>query len=185
MRTFTTAALGLLISAFLFAGTTTTRTTTEDGHRTQLRLVRDGDGHRTFATWERDGIRYITHDANVMAALDEALEAQRVITRDHTELARRQAELGRQHAELGREHAELGRRYAEVGRAAASGNRADLDARRRELDAAMAALDRKRRDLDREQRELGSAPHRDGHSVDDAVDAIFARALREGKAARD
>lgn len=137
---------------------------------TVLHISRDDDGD-SYAKWERNGVRYITRDESVLDAIDKALEYKQGLSREHSALGRRHTALGREHARLGREHARLGR-----------GER--NEERQRELEAEMRRLEQKQRDLESERRQLETKRNAAARELDDAMDELFERAVREGKATR-
>ena len=125
---------------------------------TSLQFTRSDD--ESFAKWERNGVRYITYDAGVLAAIDKLLERKYDASIHH-------ANLGNKYAELGRAHGALAREQPSVSR----------DRKRKALEQRRRELDQLRQQLERRQTESAKA-------VDDALDALFERAVREGKARR-
>ena len=151
-----------------------------------IEIVRTDNEH--WASYKRDGVRYVTRDAAVLAQIEKAMEKHHAISREYSELGRRHSELGREHSQLGREHSRLGR---EQSRLAGAGS-VDTERRRRELEDEQRKLEDQQRTLEDRQRELESKQHelesRQRIAESDAyreIGKIFERAVREGKAKRD
>ncbi len=177
------AVLLLVLSLSLSAGTRSqhrSETIDDNGRTRLLNVIRTDDDY--FAEWERDGVRYITRDASVLDEIEDALAARNEISKAH-------AALGRRHAELGREHAALGRELARIAR---ERTRMRTQERERELERAQVVaegqqrvLEQRQRELEREQQELDQRRERVQRDADDAIDRIFERAIRDGKARRN
>ena len=183
------ALITLLLVAVAFpatAGSKWTHTSQEvvNGETRLLHIVRDDDDH--YARWERNGVRYVTRDAAVLAEIEKALEPQRSYANAHRELGRKHRELGREHAALGREHARLGREHARASRVSDSELRQrDFERKQQELERKQQALERRQQQLEREQQRLEATQKKFERDHDRAIDAIFERAVRNGKARRD
>jgi chromosome segregation ATPase len=182
MRALTPLLL-LLVSLSTTAGTRSVHRsehTSSDGESRLLNIIRTDDDY--YATWERDGVRYITRNAAVLAEIEEALDPQQELSKAHSALGRRHSELGREHSALGREHSRLGREYS----------RSHSEERQRELERMQQDLERKQQELEKrqhglelEQQELERKQQtleRESHAK---IDRIFERAVNEGKAKRD
>ncbi len=148
-------------------------------------IVKEDDGDY-FAEYERDGVRYRTTDRTVLAQLEKALEAHRQISQEHSRLGRQHSELGREHSALGREHSRLGREHSLLARqgdsAEAERRRRELEAEQRGLEAKQRKLEDRQRALESEQRALESRQRIAEKSKQRAIEEIFERAAREGKA---
>ena len=162
-----TLLLLLALSPLALASTHRTHIVDTDDDGSRFELVRESDGD-SWASFERDGVRYMTRDASVLAKLDNAMKA-------HTDLGRAHAELGRKHAELGREHAALGRQYS----------RARTDEERESLEAQQEKLEQRQQKLEDEQHELERKQEAAGRESRRAIERIFNDAVRDGKAHRD
>lgn len=162
MRTLVLILCLLLIALPVAAGTTS------------LQITRKSND--SFAKWERNGVRYITHDESVLAAIDRLVEQKRA----HAELGRKHADLGRDYADHGREHARLARERSRAS-----------DGRKREIEADLRASERKQRELESrrsrlelERKQLEKTRDSFRETFDDRMDQLFERAVREGKAKR-
>jgi chromosome segregation ATPase len=178
-------AILLFVTALpLFAGTRSHIVNTTD--RTRMEIVQESNGD-SYATFERDGVRYITRDPRVLEDLAEAYAEQREISRDHAELGRRHAALGREHAALGREHARIGREHARLHHRTGDYEERQraLEELQRKLDRKQQELERRQQELEREQRELERRQNAVDRKADKDVEKIFERAIRDGKAQRD
>lgn len=158
--------------------------------QTLLQIVRNDDD--SFVRWERNGVRYITRDRGVIAAVEKAFERHTRVSREHAALGRKHAALGREHAALGREHARLGREHARAARRdhwtseiEAEARRRDFEAQQRTLERKQEELERKQDALEREQQALERQQRATEGETDRLVDEIFERAVREGKASRE
>lgn len=188
---FLSTLLFVLLTPLAFAGTHRTHIVNTDDH-TKFEFVKDSNGE-TWAAFTSDGIRYITTDADVLTALDKAMEKHRALSREHSHLGRKHSELGREHSALGREHSRLGREHSRLGREASRyGDSADLESQQRELEAEQRKLEAKQqkledrqRVLEDEQRELEAKSRIAEADANRAIRQIFDRAIREGKARRD
>ena len=156
--------------------------------RTSITIIREDDDY--FAKFERNGVRYVTRDAGVLAEIEKALEEKRGTSAEHRELSRRHRELGREHSALGREHSRLGREHSRLDREASSA--ADLERRRRALEEEQRALEAKQRGLEdrqraleAEQRKLEERQRGMEKEANREIEQIFERAAREGKAKKD
>jgi DNA repair exonuclease SbcCD ATPase subunit len=185
------SAFLLVATAALAFGHSTHRTHEVSSDGTEIRIVKDSDGEH-WASFERNGVKYVTTDRTVLAEIEKAMEPHRRLSREHSELGRRHSELGREHSQLGREHSRLGREHSRLGREVSrSGHTSELERQQRELEAEQRKLEEKQRkledrqrDLEDEQRQLESkqrAMEKDTHR---AIEQIFDRAVREGKARR-
>ncbi|HEV3486759.1 MAG TPA: hypothetical protein VG106_15205, partial [Vicinamibacterales bacterium] len=180
------AILVCLTALPLVAGRRTHIVNTTD--RTRLEIVRESSGD-SYATFERDGVRYITRDRQVLGDLEDAFAEQRAISEEHAALGRRHAALGREHAEIGREHARIGREHARLHRAGDVETREErereLEELQRRLERKQDELERKQQELEREQRELERRQKAIDRESDKTIEKIFERAIRDGKATRD
>lgn len=173
-------AVAVLVATFALAG-----------DRTSLSIVKDDDDY--WAKLERNGVEYFTRDRAVLAEIEKALETKLHTGREHAELGRRHAELGREHAALGREHARIGREHARLSRDAShTGDTEEIESRRRELDQEQRALDAKQRDIEQrqrdleaEQRKLEASSRANEGDANRAIEQIFERAVRAGKAKKN
>jgi chromosome segregation ATPase len=151
-----------------------------------IEIVRGDSEH--WASYKRNGVRYVTKDAAVLAQIEKAMEKHGAMSREYSELGRRHSELGREHSELGREHSRLGREHSRLGRVSS----VEAERRQRELEAEQRKLEDKQRTLENRQRELESKQNelesRKRAAESDAyreIGKIFERAVRDGKAKRD
>lgn len=158
---------------------------------TSITIIREDDDY--WATFEKNGVKYFTRDASVLAELETTLQKHRKVSDAHAELGRRHAELGRDHAALGREHARRGRDHARLSREALrdGSNSADIERRRRALEeeqrrveAQQRTLEDRQRDLEAEQRKLETKQRAIEGEKNREIEEIFARAAREGKATK-
>jgi hypothetical protein len=154
---------------------------TDDG--LDIQIVRTDDEH--WASYTRDGVRYVTTDSSVLEDIDKAMEKHRRIGREHAELGRKHAELGRDHAELGREHARLGREHARLARSGDEDAQRALEAEQRKLEDKQRVLEDRQRKLEAEQRELERKQKTVERESYRDIQQIFERAVREGRAKRD
>lgn len=185
MRTLT-AILLIAAAGAVFGGTSIRRetlTTNGRSSETILHIVTE-EGERDYAMWKRDGVEYVTYDASVITELREALQDQTAISRKHAELGRRHAALGRDHASLGRDHASLGRDHARLGRSGNYEAQREFERKQRELERKQQELERQQRALEREQQELERQQRKAERDADEAIERVFERAVREGKAKR-
>jgi DNA repair exonuclease SbcCD ATPase subunit len=193
MRFLSTLVIALLAITPLAFGHSTHRThiVDTDGN-TEIRIVRESDGE-SWASLKRDGVRYVTTDPAVLAEIEKATEKRRELSREHSSLGRRHSELGREHSQLGREHSRLGREHSRLSRAASrDGGTREVERRQRELEEEQRKLEEKQRQLEVRQNELEQQQHeiearqriaeRESYR---ALEQIFDRAVREGKAKRD
>jgi len=174
------------LSTLLFAFLATTAVA-HSTHRTEIvntserisiHIVREDDGEE-WASFERNGVRYVTTDSDVLAEIEKAMEKHREFSRAHSRL-------GRQHSELGREHSRLGREHSRIGRAASrNGMTAELEQQQRELEEEQRKLEKKQRALEDQQRELEEKQRVAENDANRAIEKIFERAIRAGKAKRD
>lgn len=185
MRTLTLALL-LLATPLVFAGSSrhSTHIVNSDGEF-EIQVIRDGDD--AWATFKRDGVRYITRDESVIDAIDKAMEPQRELSQAHSELGRRHSELGREHSELGREHSRLGREHSRAGRDGVAGEerQRELEAEQRKLEDKQRKLEDKQRALEDKQRALEDKQRAIERDVNVAIEKIFEKAIRDGKARRE
>ena len=144
--------------------------------RSEIRIVRDDDDY--WATFKRDGVTYITRDASVLAEIDRAMDKHREISREHSRLGRRHSELGREHSKLGREHSRIGREMSRYG------SSRELEREQEKLEEKQRALELRQQDLEREQRKLEEKQRGVEREMDRELEAIFERAVRDGKAKR-
>lgn len=155
---------------------------------TEVRLVRESDGD-SWASFERGGVRYVTHNTAVVAEVEKALEAHRELSEEHSRLGRRHSDLGREHAALGREHARLGREHARLARRASTSDvereQRALEAEQRKLEDKQRALEDRQRDLEQQQRDLEAKQRAADRDTNRKVEQIFERAVKEGKAKRE
>ncbi len=187
------AALGLLVVAATLAIAGTSRSHwVSSGDRTSISIVREDDDY--WATFERNGVRYFTRDASVLAQIEQALEEKRGTSKEHSELSRRHSELGREHSAIGREHSRLGREHSRLAHdASRDGSKAaDLERRQRALEEEQRALEAKQRDLEKrqrgleeQQRKLEQRQRATEGEANREIEKIFERAAREGKAKKD
>lgn len=155
---------------------------------TEIRIVRESDGDN-FATFRRDGIRYRTTDADVLAEIDKVMAKQRGVSREHAELGRRHAQLGREHAQLGREHARAAREHERLARRAGEKDlerlQRELEKEQREIEANQRKLEERQRALEAQQRDVESKQRLSERDARRAIEQLFERAVREGKAKKD
>ncbi len=158
---------------------------------TSITIIREDDDY--WAKFERNGVKYFTRDAGVLAQIETALEKHRRVSAAHAELGRRHRELGREHAAHGREHARLGREHSRLSREASrdGSNAADIERRRRALEeeqrgleSQQRALEDRQRGLEEEQRKLETKQRANESEKNRQIEEIFARAAREGKATK-
>jgi len=143
------------------------RDTRDDGTETRISVVHEDGRH--FATFEKNGVRYLTRDPQVLEDLEDALEH-----RSHC--SREQARLGREEARIGREEAAIGREEAKLAR---DGN--DSEEARRRIEEKRRGIEEKRRDLERERREIDE---KRANESNESLESIFERAVRDGRAER-
>jgi uncharacterized membrane protein YccC len=179
----------LLTALFLLLAALATTAGTRSMHRSEhidgknsrsLSIIKTDDDY--WATWERNGVRYITRDAAVLAQIEEALDPKQERSKSHTELSRRHAALGREHAALGREHARLGREFSH---ARSEERHRELERMQRDLARKQQELERRQQGLEREQQELERKQQGLEREANAKIDRIFERAIQEGKARRD
>ena len=154
--------------------------TSSNGESRSISIIKTDDDY--WATWKRDGRRYITRDRAVLAEIEEALDPKRQFSKAHSAISRRHAQLGRDHAALGRAHAALGREHSRV---RSEARQHELERRQHELERQQQELERRQQDLEREQQELERKRQSVEHEANAKIDRIFERAVREGKAERD
>lgn len=186
------AALFLTVVAatLAFASVNRSHWVSSNDH-TSITIIREDDDY--WATFEKNGVKYFTRDASVLAELETALEKHRRHSDAHRELGRRHRELSREHAARGRDHARLGREHARLSRAARrdGSNAAELERRRRaleeeqrRLESQQRVLEERQRELEAEQRKLESKQRANESAKNREIEEIFARAAREGKATK-
>ena len=144
--------------------------------RSEIRVIRDDDDY--WGTYKRDGVTYITRDASVLAEIDRAMDKHREISREHSRLGRRHSELGREHSQLGREHSRIGREMSR------NGSSRELEREQEKLEEKQRALELRQQELEREQNKLEEKQRAEEKQMDRALEAIFERAVRDGKAKR-
>ena len=182
------AVLALPQLAFGHSTYSTHRTHIVDDDGTDIQIVRE-DGGEQWASYKRDGVRYVTTDPTVLAEIDKAMEKHRELSRAHSRLGRQHSELGREHSALGREHSRLGREYSRLarnaGEAEAERLQRDLERSQRTLEAKQRELEDRQRELENKQRELEEKHRVAERDAYRAIEKIFERAVRDGKAKRD
>ena len=173
------ALLSLLTVLPLAAGTHSHHHTiwTTGDSEIEIRVVREDDGDN-YATFTRNGVRYITTDAGVLAEIEKAMEAHRRFSQEHSRIGRKHSEIGREHSRIGREHSKLGREMSRTGVTP------EIERRQRELEAEQRKLEDRQRALEGEQRELEAQQRASEKDVEKSLKSIFERAVREGKAKR-
>lgn len=177
MRFLSTLFLALL-APLAFAHSTHRSHMVEDDGSTRIEVVRESDGEQ-WASFEKNGVRYLTTDASVIAEIDKAFAKHREISLEHSRLGRRHSELGREYSRLGREHSRIGRE------ASRSGMTEDLERQQRELEKEQQKLEDKQRALEEEQRELEEKQSAAEKDATRAIEKIFEEAIRSGKARRN
>ena len=173
MRTLT--LIMIIAAAGAMVGKTSTRreTITTNGTKSQtiLHISKDDGDDPDYATWERNGVRFITFDAGVIAQLDEIVARKSNVESEHAGLRRQLEAVRREHEALGREQERIARQ----------GN---VEAAQRELLRKQRVLDQRQRDLEEQQRRLDQKQRDGERKTDDAIDALFERAVASGKAKR-
>jgi hypothetical protein len=165
-----TNLLALLLSLLAAMSTVSRseyRDTRDDGTETRISVVHEENEH--YATFEKNGVRYVTRDPHVLEELEHALEHNSHGARDEARLAREEARIAREEAAIAREEARLAR----------DGD--DSEAARRRIEEKRRAIEEKRRDLERERREI---EEKRADESNESLEAIFERAVREGHAER-
>ena len=177
----------LLATPLAFAGSSrhSTHIVNSDGLEFEIQVIRDGDD--AWATFKRDGVRYITRDESVIDAIDKAMEPQRELGQAHSELGRQHSELGREHSELGREQSRLGREHSRASRDGVAGEerQRELEAEQRKLEDKQRKLEDKQRALEDKQRALEDKQRAIERDVNEKIQKIFEKAVRDGKARRE
>jgi hypothetical protein len=182
MRALSTVLL-LVLSLSLNAGSRSqhrSETIDDDGRTRLLNVIKTDDDY--FAEWERYGVRYITRDAAVLEDIENALAPRNEISKAHAKIGRRHAALGREHAALGREHARVAREHARIG---TEESEREMERVQRELERKQQVLEERQQELEREQQELERRQERIQRDADAAIDRIFERAVKDGKARRN
>jgi hypothetical protein len=150
------------------------RDTRDDGTETRISVVHEE--HEHYATFEKNGARYITRDASVLEELERALEHNSHGAREEARVAREEARIAREEAAIAREEARLAREEARLAR-----DGADSEAARHRIEEKRRGIEEKRRDLERERREIEK---KRADESNESLEAIFQRAVREGHAER-
>lgn len=194
MRFLSTLLFALLAVTPLAARSTqTTHIVNDDGRTTEIRIVKERNGDH-WASFARNGVRYYTSDRGVLAEVEKAMEAHRELSHEHSLLGRRHSDLGREHSELGREHSRLGREHSRLGREASRRGGDDRELERqqravedkqRDLEAKQRRLEDRQRELEQKQRDLEARQRAAERESFPALEQIFERAVREGKAKRE
>ena len=140
-----------------------------------IHIADDGAGH---ASWTRDGVRYETGDRDVLDAIDAAMRRPRDLAHEQREAARKQRDLGREQARIAREHARAAREHARTG------DEESLEQVQRDLESLQAKLEAQQEELERQREALDERRRLYEDEVNRELDAIFAKAVREGKARR-
>jgi hypothetical protein len=140
------------------------------------------DYGRRFASFEKNGARYLITDAAVLDRIDKELRPQ-------VELGNEQARLGSEQARLGGLQAELGAQQAVIGaKQAAAWNDSDrqreLQAQQHKLQQRQEALAEQQRPLADKQRVLADKQREAGDRAKKRLDTIFDEAIRNGTAKR-
>jgi len=126
----------------------------------------------TLAVADRTSITITTDDHGSWAKFER--NGVEYFTRDRAVVAEIQAALDRnRQSAKGHGEAELDRRFRA------------LEAERRALEAKMRELEQRQRDLEAERRTLESSSRSNEGTANRAVEQIFERAVREGKAKKD
>jgi ribosomal protein L44E len=156
--------------------------------RDSNRSFSDGDADdlaglgRRYASFERDGVRYVIRDEATLARLLKELQPQ-------VDLGHEQAEIGGQQAKLGQKQAELGQQQAAIGaqQAAHWNDRelaGELQEKQRRLQRRQEELADQQRPLAEQQRVLAEKQREASRRAKVRMAAIFEEALRNGVAKR-
>ncbi|PYQ27953.1 MAG: hypothetical protein DMF56_17565 [Acidobacteria bacterium] len=163
--------LALMLSIFALTASASHHSeyvdTRDDGTTTRISVVHDDDEH--YATYEKNGVRYITRDLRVLEELETELERSSGYGREEARLGREEARLGREEAAIGREEAQLAR----------SGD--DSEEARRRIEEKRRGIEEKRRDVERERR---AVEEKRSTERGESLASIFERAVRDGRAER-
>ena len=140
MRLVAVVLVVVLAATLAIAGTHRSTWSSSNDH-TSISIIRDDDDY--WATFERNGVKYLTRDASVLAEIEKALESKREVSGEYSELSRRHRELGREHAALGREHSRLGREHSRISREASrdGSNATDIERRLRAVEDEQRGLE--------------------------------------------
>jgi len=157
-----------------------------DGNRS----FSDGDAHdddlaglgQRYASFERDGVRYVIRDEATLERLQKVLQPQ-------VDLGEQQARIGGQQAKLGQKQAEVGQQQAAIGAQQATHWNdqelaRELQEKQRRLQQRQEELAEQQRPLAEQQRVLAEKQREASRRAKARMGAIFVEALRSGVAKR-